>query len=581
MDELKQRIERLSEQRREALRRLAPDEFERLFASPDAADNVAEEALLKIWSEVLGVPVTCTANYFELGGDSVLSVAIVAKSRACGLPITARLLFANPTVRQLAAALMQEKAACEPSTESPERASAPLTPLQQGMVFHSLHDAGRAAYISQLSATLPGKLERTKVERAWTLLTQRHVVLRASLDMSDPLNPRLRAQDGVKPMLRYRTLEGASAQQVQQGFERFLAEDLAEEFDLQQAPLMRLTFLESATEYRCVWTHHHLILDGWSQQVLLQEFHALYDGLSLPTATHSFFDYAQWLAEHDSAPARTFWREYLRGAATTAWPTHADHKAADSALEQSTVRLSFAANELIAHAQRLRVTPAIVLESAWSLVLGEVLRTSNVSFGMTASVRPAELAGSEQIVGLCINTLPLRIVIPDSGEVKQWLVTAQLSMQEWLHHAHASLSSVLRWGHVNAQLFDTLLVFENLPRMSLNFSGTTGASLRDVRATVREHYSIVLVVTPGPEFTVELKYAQATIFREQALQALELFDRALRALLEESEMSAVRARVAAELRSLTQARQEIRSKQDRQRLVSAQRTRISTMARQS
>lgn len=574
MDGLKERIEKMSEERREVLRRLAPDEFARLFASHAAAANDVEAKLLQIWSEVLAVPVAREQNYFELGGDSVLSVAIVAKSRACGLPITPRLLFTNPTVQQLAAALAHEKAvSASPSSSSgPERMSALLTPLQQGMIFHSLHDAGSAAYITQLSGTLPGTWDRTKVEQAWSTLTQRHVVLRASLDMSDPMKPQLRAHADVQPILSYRTLEGATAQERQESFERFLAEDIANEFDLHTAPLMRLTFLESASgECRCVWTHHHLILDGWSQQLLLQEFHGLYGGLNPPAMASSFFDYADWLAAQDNAAGERFWGNYLSAATPTSWPAAGAGNSQDTAAQQSIVRTAVGADELVRCTQRMQVTPAVVIEAAWSLVLSEVLQSSNVTFGMTATVRPAELAGSEQVIGLCINTLPLRIAIADEGTVSEWLKSLQVAMHEWLHNAGAPLSSVLRWGHATTRLFDTLLVFENLPRMN-----SSAASVQNVRATVRENYAMVLVVTPGREYSAELKYQPGAISGEQALQALELFECALHALFEAGEMPAVRAKVAEKARALARAQHQNRLTRDRQRLLGARRVRVSS-----
>ncbi len=580
MDELKERIERMSEERRKVLQRLAPDEYERLFSSPPAEPvNDVEARLLRIWTEVLAVPVTRRSNYFELGGDSILSVLIAAKARASGLQVTPTLLFANPTVHQLAAALMHEKEdrPLHPPRAPSARATARLTPIQQGMVFHSLHDAGKAVYMSQLSCVLPASLDLVRLEREWSALTERHLVLRSSLDMTDPLNPLLRAHHDVRPIINHVRLSGGTAQEVERAFERFLQEDLAREFDLQSPPLMRLTLLDCATGgTRCVWTHHHMILDGWSEQILLRELQSLCAGHELAPLTTSFFDYADWLNRQDTGSGERFWRSYLSHGTRTAWPVlPQDTHEHGGSPERVSLRTSFEGAELIRAAQSMCVTPAIVLEGAWALTLGELAHAADVIFGMTATVRPAELPASDQIVGLCINTLPLRAEIPASGSLSKWLAALQGARREWLTHGHVALSSLLRLSGSEPGLFDTLFVFENLPGVSPDSSESPPSPIvmRDVRSTVRENYAVVLVVTPGVEFTIEMKYAVSALAREEALRAVELFESTVRAMVSEADLADVRRVSAAAAHNKSRTRQEQQLRADRERLRGARRTR--------
>jgi aryl carrier-like protein len=574
MDELKQRIASLSPERREVLRRLAPEQYAAMV-STDESDDALEQRLKDIWSEVLGTEVAREDNYFELGGDSVLSVSIVAKARAGGLPLSSSLLFSHPTVAQLAQALrhLPMEQAAESTQATAELQAAPLTPLQQGMVFHSRHDVGQAAYVSQLSCALSGRLDRDRVERAWTLLTQRHAVLQAAVDMDDPLQPRLRRYPDAAPVIEYRLLNGATAEATQQSLQAFLAEDLAREFDLARAPLMRLTLLETAQgQHRCVWTHHHVLLDGWSQLIILQEFQALYLGESLPPVTTSFLDYAVWLARRGTDDTARFWKTYLHGAVPLALPLAAP--ASVEAQAHIVVRLAAADIAVPALAQGFRVTPAILLEAAWALALSRIATAREVTFGLTATVRPDELADSELIVGLCINTLPMRIAIAGDGTVAQWLSRIQLAQHHWLDNAHASLPDVLRWTRTGRDIFDTLLVFENLPRNVATQTGAVIRTIEDVVSTVREHYPMVLVVTPGEDFLAELKYMAAAVGHEQAETAMALFECALRALRQERDMPALVARLDTAMHERIQTLREQRAADDRRRLQSARRAPI-------
>lgn len=577
MDELIERVARLSPERREILRRLAPEQYAALVAS-ETADTEVEGRLKEIWSEVLGIPVDREDNYFELGGDSILSVSIVAKARAAGLRITPRMLFGHPTVASLAEALTRptEEDAAAPAPAEADLQAAPLTPLQQGMVFHSLHDAGRAAYVSQLLCTLSTTLDRDRVAQAWTQLMRRHVVLQAAVDLDDPLEPRQRLYPDAMPVIEYRTLEGATPQQTQQSLDAFLQADLEREFDLAVPPLLRLTFLETAHgEFSCVWTHHHLLLDGWSQLILLQEFQALYLGASLPPVTTSFLDYAMWVARRDDDTAAPFWNGYLKGAVPAPLP-RGGSPASAQAQARIVVRLAASDVALSASAQRFRVSPAVILEAAWVLALGRMANAGDVTFGMTATVRPADLADSERIVGLCINTLPMRIAIPGEGTVPAWLASIQSAQRDWLHHAHAALPDVLRWGQATKEVFDTLLVFENLPKLTRGDAATVVLGIEDIRSTVREHYPMVLVVTPGEDFVAELKYMPSAIAAEQAELAMALFECAIRALLDAPDMPAVAARLEAAAHDRVRASREHRAADDRQRLLKARRAPIST-----
>jgi non-ribosomal peptide synthetase component F len=235
------------------------------------------------------------------------------------------------------------------------------------------------------------------------------------------------------------------------------------------------------------------------------------------------------------------------------------------------VRLAAADIAVPALAQSFRVTPAILLEAAWALTLSRIATAREVTFGLTATVRPAELADSELIVGLCINTLPMRIAIADDGTVAQWLSRIQLAQHQWLDNAHASLPDVLRWSRTGKDLFETLLVFENLPRNVATLTGAVIRTIEDVVSTVREHYPMVLVVTPGEDFLAELKYMPAVVSDELAETLMALFECALHALRQEQDMTALATRLDTAMQERKQTLRQQRATDDRRRLQSARR----------
>jgi hypothetical protein len=169
----------------------------------------------------------------------------------------------------------------------------------------------------------------------------------------------------------------------------------------------------------------------------------------------------------------------------------------------------------------------------------------------------------------------MRIAIATEGGVADWLSSLQTTQRDWLHHAHASLPDALRWGQVPKDLFDTLLVFENLPKLSGGDGTTPVHGMEEIRSTVREHYPMVLVATPGDPFVVELKYVPDAVSREQAELAMALFECALRALTEAVDMAAVATRLDAAVRERTQAARDQRTAEDRKRLLGARRVPVS------
>ncbi|MGH8910069.1 MAG: amino acid adenylation domain-containing protein, partial [Egibacteraceae bacterium] len=326
----------------------------------------------------------------------------------------------------------------------------PLSPLQEGLLFHSLlDDDGPDVYTTQRILELDGNLDAAVLQAAGQALLDRHSNLRAAVRRTTegrsvaviPRHVRLpwRVVDlsGVDPAIR----EAEAA--------RLFAEERSRRFDLAQPPLMRMLLVRlGPRRHRLALTDHHILLDGWSEPLVHQELFALYanggDLAALPPAT-PYRDYLAWLATADRPAAEAAWREALAGLEEPTLVAGADWQRQPLVPDRVAVELS---EELTAaltgQARRLGVTPNTVVQGAWGILLARLTGRDDVVFGITVSGRPAELAGVETMAGLLINTVPVRVRLRPGEPVAQVLTRLQAEQAGLLAHHHLGLADIQR-----------------------------------------------------------------------------------------------------------------------------------------
>ncbi|MBV9110805.1 MAG: amino acid adenylation domain-containing protein, partial [Gemmatimonadetes bacterium] len=385
----------------------------------------------------------------------------------------------------------------------------PLSPLQQGMLFHTLYSPGSGAYLEQMTMRLAGTVDADAFRRAWQTVVDRHPILRTGF-----------VWDGVPQPLQvvFRQVElpfidgDWRALAVDEQARRFSAELDAERaagFDLARAPLVRVRlFRTGEREYRFALTIHHMLIDGWSLPILLGEFAALYDGFlhgthpPLPNR-RPFRDYVGWLRQQDAGAAEAYWRARLGGfTAPTPLPLDRAPARAGAPAESYAQARVVLAPALVAAlegaARQMRATPSGVLQCAWAVVLAAYAGTRDVVFGATVSGRPPELPGVEEMVGMFINTVPVRIHVPRGGTVAEWVQAAHQEQGEARLYEHAPLAEVRGWSGVPAErpLFETLLVYENYPLDALR-----NAEAFDAAQTEPDDDGFEVVEAHSPERT--------------------------------------------------------------------------------
>jgi amino acid adenylation domain-containing protein/non-ribosomal peptide synthase protein (TIGR01720 family) len=411
----------------------------------------------------------------------------------------------------------------------------PLSPTQQGILFHALYAPDSGMYVEQLACVLRGELNLAAFAQSWQYLIDRHPILRSAFVWKNIKEPAQAVGRRVKLPLRshdWRTLPTA---EQQARLAAFLVEDRRRGFELTAAPLMRLAlFRLSESDYRFVWSSHHLLLDGWSLALVLKEVFACYAAFCqgrdpMLERPRPYRDYIAWLQRQDLTPAEAFWRRALRDV-TAPTPLVVDHPAAQAvaALPDAATQAAPLAEATTAALQALarehNLTLNTLVQGAWALLLHRYSGASDVVFGTTVAGRPPELPGIETMVGLFINTLPLRVRIASATPVREWLQQLQAQLVAMRQYEHSPLVQVHGWSEVprDLPLFESIVVFENYPISSagLDQGGRVPVEIRDMQLAEQSNYPLTLVAVPGPALLVRINYASQRFDRTTIIRIL-------------------------------------------------------------
>ncbi|MEU8824339.1 amino acid adenylation domain-containing protein [Streptomyces sp. NPDC048636] len=375
----------------------------------------------------------------------------------------------------------------------------PLAPLQEGLLFHSLYsDTELDVYTVQFGLDLEGEPVPGALRAAVKGLLRRHENLRAGFAHEGLAQPvQIVLAEGELPWSE-RDLSELPEDRRAAELARVMAEDRAHRFDPARPPLLRCTLVRLATgRHRLVLTWHHLLLDGWSTPVLLDELMRLYaaegDGSGLPPA-RPYRDYLRWLTGQDREATRAAWRRELAGLAGPTLLAPADPDRPPVMTEKVSAHMPRAlVAALTATAQRHGVTMNTVVQAAWGLLLGRITGSADVVFGTTVAGRPPQVPGIERMVGLFINTVPVRVRIDPAEPLDALLRGLWERQTELMAHDHIRLVELRReTGH--GELFDTLLVFQNVPTDGAGFGGEDDGRVRAVDLEMNDatHYPLTL-----------------------------------------------------------------------------------------
>ncbi|MFE4355605.1 non-ribosomal peptide synthase/polyketide synthase [Kitasatospora sp. NPDC056800] len=396
----------------------------------------------------------------------------------------------------------------------------PLTPMQAGMLFHSLLDPDGDTYVNQVQLVLDGVTDPHALAEAWQRTADANAILRTRLSWQDGAEPLQVVQHRAAVPVVHHDWTGRPAEQVERDTARLLAEDRAAGIDLGGAPLLRLALIRlTPTRVRVVWTFHHVLLDGWSAAQVFDEVCERYAALTAgrapaPAERAPYADYLRWLAGQDGAEAERYWRDTLAGfPAPTELPRDRRPAGAHRASSSASVRVALGAElseRLRDTARQAGLTVNTVLQGAWALLLSRYGGGDDVVFGTIVSGRPAELPGVTSMVGLFINALPTRVRIDPRRPLRELLREVQDHQSEARRHDAVSLAQLQGWSELpgGTALFDSLVVFENYPFDAQSLT-RHGLGVETEQVLEPTSYPLSVVVAPGESIEVGLDHDPA------------------------------------------------------------------------
>ncbi|WP_345624572.1 amino acid adenylation domain-containing protein, partial [Streptomyces ziwulingensis] len=400
----------------------------------------------------------------------------------------------------------------------------PLTPLQEGLLFHAAYDEqGPDAYEGQWVLELTGPLDPARLRTAWQGVAARHPTLRAGFHRLASGRLVQAVVTDVEIPLREVDLRGLGARETEARLTETAAREQAERFDPARPPLLRLVLVRlSAERHRLIVVTHHILFDGWSMSVVLDEVSALYasggDTRGLGPAP-SFRDHLVWLAEQDKDAARAAWRTELAGVdePTLVDPGERKKESADAGCVARTFSEEFT-DRLVAFARGRGLTVNTLVQGAWALVLSRLTGRTDIVFGAPVAARPTELPGVEAMVGVFMNTVPVRVRLDGGQPVRQMLAGLQGRQSALIGSHHLGLPELQKLTG-SRSAFDSVLVFENYPRAVGSAESSGGLRAEHVATVEGTHYPLTLGVVLGDRLRLRLAHRLA-VFSDTAAEGL-------------------------------------------------------------
>ncbi|MDF5721899.1 MAG: amino acid adenylation domain-containing protein, partial [Rhizonema sp. PD37] len=397
----------------------------------------------------------------------------------------------------------------------------PLSPMQEGMLFHSLYTPQSGAYFLHFLCTLEGNLNVQAFEKAWQQVVARHSVLRTAFLWGINEQSLQVVYHQVPVFMEMNDWRSLPTTKQQEQLQTFLDLERQQNLPLDRAPVMRFTLIQMSDEsYQFVWGYHHILLDGWSLSLVMNEVLTLYHGLLtgveqnlLLQPQQPYGNYIGWLQKQDITAAEVYWREKLQGFTvptplTFGKPSlNQEQQPRSNSLHEISLTKQAIAN-LQSFARQHQLTVNTLVQGAWALLLSRYSGESDVVFGVTVSGRPPAMVGVESIVGLFINSLPIRAQIASDGELLPWLKSLQAQQVESEEYSYSFLVDIQKWSEVPhvMPLFESLVIFENYPVETSLLDNNSDLAISHVGVIEQSNYPLNLLVNIGWEMFLKLSY---------------------------------------------------------------------------
>ncbi|WP_028595417.1 non-ribosomal peptide synthetase [Paenibacillus assamensis] len=413
----------------------------------------------------------------------------------------------------------------------------PLSPMQSGLLFHSMMNSESAAYFEQFSFVLKGKLDFEKFEQSFNEVLRRHDIFRTAFmyeGIAVPHQIVRRHQDNPIKLLDIRDMDAVEQSDY---LGRAKQMDRVQGFELSEGRLMRMTLLRTYDDvYQVLWSHHHIVMDGWCMETITNDLLSVYGSLLINKPimlepAQPYANYIRWLENIDKPEGLTYWKGYLDGYTRQASLPRTRRNVGSYSKQEYVLTFD---KEITDQLERLgrkqRVTLYTILQTMWGLILQRYNGTDDVVYGSVVSGRPPELSGIETMVGLFINTVPVRIQTKESQSFSALLEQIQEASIASKIHEFIPLAEIQGMSALKQDLVDTIIVYENYPvgQQMEQASGedAIGLSITDVEVFEQTNYDLDLTIIPDEclqiKFTYNASVYDDSIIKQAARGLLQL-----------------------------------------------------------
>ncbi|MBL6449338.1 amino acid adenylation domain-containing protein [Fulvivirga sp. 29W222] len=400
-----------------------------------------------------------------------------------------------------------------------------LSPLQAGMMFHDLYDQQVGAYRNQLKCDLK-RVDLNLFKQAWDHLIKSHTILRSSFHYDAFKIPVQCVHRHVEMPLEIVDLSHLNGHDLDTALDKYEREDRSKPFDFKKAPLMRVTLLKLGDDsYKMLWSTHHILLDGWSRPILMEEFLQVYDKLSASEdikdgEVDRFEDYIRFIDSQDKEKAQAYWSEHLKPVTGSTLlpfiPVSAERTRTVSDFNEEILVFDEDVTQKVElFTKRNRITVNTLMQGVWSYLLHQYTGEETISFGVVVSGRPENLQNVERRVGMYINTLPLVSVFDKSSDVKTWLKGIQNDQIASRKFQYNALADIQKWSGVHGDLFDSIMVFQNFPLSELTSSTQWKLEVSNFKGLEQSsNYPLLIRFSVSRQINVEIIYKEELLPKE-------------------------------------------------------------------
>ncbi len=420
----------------------------------------------------------------------------------------------------------------------------PLTPMQQGMLFHTLFAPEDEVYTEQFSCRIIGDLDLDAFSKAWNYTINRHDALCASFRWENIKEPVQIIHKYLEVPNNFYDWTDKQENEITTEFEKIKSSERRKGIDLTKPPLMNYSlFKVNENEYLFLWNYHHILFDGWSTPLIFKDLLEAYESISggekpnfVPIRPYK--DYIAYLKKQGLEKAEIFWKDYLKGfyAPTPVPVTLVKEKKTGAYGKERIIlpeELSLKIHEFI---KEHKLTVNTVVQAAWGILLSRYSGEKDVLYGVTVSGRSADVEDIEQMVGLFINTIPVRVNYSDDEIILDFLNKLQMKFAEAIQYEYTPLVNIHKWSEVNGtnELFKSILVLENYPVEESVKKKDTKLQIKNVKTFEKTNYPLTLVAAPGKILAFDLAYDADLIDEEMIMQILEHLVNIIESLVENS-----------------------------------------------